>query len=254
MEPSKPKLKCLVCNKKLLFITACSASDEDPRNSTHYYCNYCNKEKYGYPEKHRKWDKEPCLALRERTPFEAVFNRALRRLQHYSHDKNELYNTTQAKKMSAKIANKVTNYNMFDPLCPTHQEQEQYFVQINTYFCEDCLIPCQSQCCKKYQYKRDLARKMENKNQQYQNQSINQQDLPDSSESEKFVAYTNLEQEINIQYFDNGHLKIIPKRAYLTNAGFNLCYSENQFTTLPPRSITKIDLKIVIEIPPEIMV
>ncbi|KAG9285144.1 hypothetical protein G9A89_004359 [Geosiphon pyriformis] len=85
-------------------------------------------------------------------------------LQHYPHDENELYNTAQAKvkgrtteeirrwKESAEVADKVANYNMFDPvdkfqdyyqqLCPTRQEQEQYFAQINTYLCENCLIPC----------------------------------------------------------------------------------------------------------------
>ncbi|KAG9300045.1 hypothetical protein G9A89_018322 [Geosiphon pyriformis] len=54
-------------------------------------------------------------------PFEAAFNRALKRLQHYPHDENELYNTAQAKvrggtaeeirrwKESAEVANKWTN-------------------------------------------------------------------------------------------------------------------------------------------------
>ncbi|KAG9305226.1 hypothetical protein G9A89_002381 [Geosiphon pyriformis] len=91
---------------------------------------------------------EECI--RGEMPFEAAFNRALKRLQHYSHDKNELYNTAQAKvrgktakkiqswKESAKVADKVVSYNMFDPvnefqdyyqqLCLTRQEQEQYLV------------------------------------------------------------------------------------------------------------------------------
>ncbi|KAG9287924.1 hypothetical protein G9A89_017519 [Geosiphon pyriformis] len=73
---------------------------------------------------------------------------------------------------------------------------------------------------------------MEIENQQFQNQSINQQNSPDSPE----------------------YLGIIPKRAHLTDAEFNLCYPEDQSTTLPPRSITKIDLKIVVEILPGIMV
>ncbi|KAG9284303.1 hypothetical protein G9A89_002113 [Geosiphon pyriformis] len=40
---------------------------------------------------------------------------------------------------------------------------------------------------------------MEIENQQSQNQSINQQDLPDGPRSEKFVAYTNLEQPYTIE-------------------------------------------------------
>ncbi|KAG9307434.1 hypothetical protein G9A89_017264 [Geosiphon pyriformis] len=48
------QLECSVCNKKCLSMTVCSTLDKDPRNSTHYYCNCCNKEKYGYPEKHEK--------------------------------------------------------------------------------------------------------------------------------------------------------------------------------------------------------
>ncbi|KAG9303791.1 hypothetical protein G9A89_018688 [Geosiphon pyriformis] len=109
-------------------MTVYNTLDEDPRNLIHYYCNHYNKEKYGYPERHGKWDEEPCLACEEPLPkgynwidmsgrggtcnttcqymiliydwvrkgmlFEAVFNRALRKLQHYLHDKDELYNTT----------------------------------------------------------------------------------------------------------------------------------------------------------------
>ncbi|KAG9294257.1 hypothetical protein G9A89_021616 [Geosiphon pyriformis] len=139
-------------------------------------------------------------------------------------------------------------------LYSTCQEQEQYLTQINTYLCEDCFIPCQSQHCKECQYERDLARKMKIENQQYQNQSINQQDSSDSPESGKFIAYTDLEQKIDIQYFNNGHLRIIPKKTHPTNAGFNLYYPKDQSTTLPLRSITKIDLKIAVEILLEIMV
>ncbi|KAG9291437.1 hypothetical protein G9A89_021856 [Geosiphon pyriformis] len=250
----RPKLECSVCKKKLSSMTACSAPDKNPRNPTHYYCNHCNKEKYGYPERHGKWDEEPCLAcgeplprgcdwndlpgrggtcdatcqymilicdwVRGGMPFEAVFNRALKRLQHYPHDEDELYNTAQAKvrggtaeeirhwKESAEVADEVASYNMFDPvdefqdyyqqLCLTQQEQKQYLAQINTYLCENCLIPCQSQCCEECQDERDLERKMEIENQQSQNQSINQQDSSDDPESEKFVAYTDLEQSIQL--------------------------------------------------------
>ncbi|KAG9307604.1 hypothetical protein G9A89_023169 [Geosiphon pyriformis] len=89
-----------------------------------------------------------CDWIRGGTPFEAAFNRALKRLQHYPHDEDELYNTAQAKvrggtaeeirrwKESAEVADKVASYNMFNPvdefqdyyqqLCPTRQEQEQY--------------------------------------------------------------------------------------------------------------------------------
>ncbi|KAG9299340.1 hypothetical protein G9A89_013988 [Geosiphon pyriformis] len=108
-------------------------------------------------------------------PFEAVFNRALKRLQHYSHDEDKLYNTTQAKvrketakkiqhwKKSAKIADKVASYNMFDPvdkfqnyyqqLCSTRQEKEQYLAQINTYLCKNCLILCQISAVKSVKMK-----------------------------------------------------------------------------------------------------
>ncbi|KAG9302833.1 hypothetical protein G9A89_009610 [Geosiphon pyriformis] len=149
-----------------------SAPDKDPRNPTHYYYNCCNKEKYSYPERHRKWDEEPCLTcgellprgynwndlldrgetcdatcqytilicdwVRGGTPFEAVFNRALKRLQHYPHNKDKLYNTAQAKvrggtaeeirrwKESAKVADKVASYNMFDPV----DEFQDYYQQL----------------------------------------------------------------------------------------------------------------------------
>ncbi|KAG9287500.1 hypothetical protein G9A89_023872 [Geosiphon pyriformis] len=125
-----------IYNKKLLSMTVYSAPDKDPRNSTHYYCNHYNKKKYSYPKRHEKWDEKPCLACKKLLPkecdwidmpgrggmcdttcqytilicnwirggtlFEAVFNRALRRLQYYSHDEDELYNTAQTKNNSEK--------------------------------------------------------------------------------------------------------------------------------------------------------
>ncbi|KAG9289783.1 hypothetical protein G9A89_015363 [Geosiphon pyriformis] len=142
---TRPKLECSICKKKLLSMTACSAPDEDPKNPTHYYCNCCNKEKYSYPERHGKWDEEPCLVcgellprgcdwndipgregmcdatcqytilicdwVRGEMPFEAAFNRALKRLQHYPHDENKLYNTAQA-----KWTNSRTTTNNYAPL------------------------------------------------------------------------------------------------------------------------------------------
>ncbi|KAG9307659.1 hypothetical protein G9A89_023224 [Geosiphon pyriformis] len=235
-------------------MTVYSAPDEDPRNPTHYYCNCYNKKKYSYSERHRKWDEEPCLTYGELLPrgcnwndilgrretcnatcqytificdwvkegmlFKAAFNRVLKELQYYPHDKNELYNTIQAKKKSAEVANEVVSYNIFNP-------QEQYLAQIKTYLCKNCLILCQNQCCEECQDERNLEKKMEIENQQSQNQSINQQDLPDGLESEKFVAYTDLEQVTNIQYFNNRHLGIISKRAHLTDARFDLRYPED---------------------------
>ncbi|KAG9293795.1 hypothetical protein G9A89_019133 [Geosiphon pyriformis] len=247
-----PKLECLVCKKKLSSMTACSAPNKDPRNPTHYYCNRCNKEKYSYPKRHGKWNAELCLACGEPLPrgcrggmcdatcqytiFISAFNRMLKRLQHYSHDEDELYNTAHAKikeetakeiqrwKELAEVANEVASYNMFNP-------QEQYLAQINTYLCKNCLIPYQNQCCEECQDKKNLEKKMEIENQQSQNQSINQQDSPDGPK----------------------YLGIIPERVHPTDAKFDLYYLEDQSTMLPPRSITKIDLKIVVEIPPEIM-
>ncbi|KAG9307521.1 hypothetical protein G9A89_003844 [Geosiphon pyriformis] len=110
-----PKLECLVCKKKLLSMTVCNTTNKDPRNPTYYYFNCCNKEKYNYSERHKKWNEEPCLACREpllkrlrgEMSFEAVFNKALKRLQHYSHDEDKLYNTAQAKPYTIESKEKI---------------------------------------------------------------------------------------------------------------------------------------------------
>ncbi|KAG9288314.1 hypothetical protein G9A89_021345 [Geosiphon pyriformis] len=188
-------------------MTACSALDKNPKNPTHYYCNHCNKEKYGYPKRHGKWDEEPCLTCGELLPRGCDWNDIP--------DRGEMCDTTcQYTILISKVADKVASYNMFDP---NNTSPKSTLTSVKTVL---------------------------------SHAKINS---PNSSESEKFVAYTNLEQVINIQYFNNGHLEIIPKKAYLTDTGFNLCYLEDQSTMLPPRSITKIDLKIAVEIPPEIM-
>ncbi|KAG9291124.1 hypothetical protein G9A89_012996 [Geosiphon pyriformis] len=55
-------------------MTAYSAPDEDSRNPTHYYCNHCNKKKYGYLKRHRKWDEKLCLTCKEPLPRRCNWN------------------------------------------------------------------------------------------------------------------------------------------------------------------------------------
>ncbi|KAG9298994.1 hypothetical protein G9A89_020307 [Geosiphon pyriformis] len=203
------QIKCSVCKKKLSSMTAYSISDKDPRNSTHYYCNCYNKEKYGYLERHRKWNEELCLTcgkplprgcdwnniadrgviynttcqytilicdwVRRGMPFKAVFNRALKRLQHYSYDKDKLYNTAQAK--SAKVANKVTSYNMFDPV----DEFQDYYQQL----------------CSLNKNKNNISPKstLTSAKTVLSHAKISAvKNLSDSPGSEKFIVYTDLEQ------------------------------------------------------------
>ncbi|KAG9302397.1 hypothetical protein G9A89_011447 [Geosiphon pyriformis] len=150
---------------------------------------------------------------------------------HYSHNENELYNTAQAKPMKLPTTTCLTQWTNSRKTTNSYallaKSKNSISSRSTLTFTKTVLSHAKVSNVKSYQ-----------------NQSINQQDSPNGPKLEKFVAYTNLEQEIDIKYFDNGHLGIIPKKAHPTNARFNLHYPENQSTTLPSRSITKIDLKI----------
>ncbi|KAG9304648.1 hypothetical protein G9A89_020212 [Geosiphon pyriformis] len=73
--------------------------------------NHCQKSKGGTCDATCQYTILICDWVRGRMSFEAVFNRAVRRLQHYPHDEDELYNTAQA-----KWTNSRTTTNNYVPL------------------------------------------------------------------------------------------------------------------------------------------
>ncbi|KAG9304356.1 hypothetical protein G9A89_019918 [Geosiphon pyriformis] len=59
---------------------------------------------------------------------------------------------------------------------------------------------------------------------------------------------------LQLKYFDNYGQGIRPEKAHEIDAGYDLRYPEKDTLILQPKSLTKINLKIALEIPPRAMV
>ncbi|KAG9287803.1 hypothetical protein G9A89_017398 [Geosiphon pyriformis] len=59
---------------------------------------------------------------------------------------------------------------------------------------------------------------------------------------------------LQLKYFDNYGQGIRPEKAHKIDAGYNLRYPGKDTLVLQPKSLTKINLKIALEIPPGAMV
>ncbi|KAG9286431.1 hypothetical protein G9A89_014597 [Geosiphon pyriformis] len=59
---------------------------------------------------------------------------------------------------------------------------------------------------------------------------------------------------LQLKYFDNHGQGIRPKKTHEIDAGYDLRYSGKDTLVLQPKSLTKINLKIALEIPPGAMV
>ncbi|KAG9289173.1 hypothetical protein G9A89_022482 [Geosiphon pyriformis] len=59
---------------------------------------------------------------------------------------------------------------------------------------------------------------------------------------------------LQLKYFNNNRQGIKPKKAHEIDAGYNLRYPGKNTLVLKPKSLTKINLKIALEIPPGAMV
>ncbi|KAG9289856.1 hypothetical protein G9A89_015436 [Geosiphon pyriformis] len=68
------------------------------------------------------------------------------------------------------------------------------------------------------------------------------------------IYFLEKQPPLQLKYFDNHGQGIRPEKAHKIDAGYNLRYSGKNTLVLQPKSLTKINLKIALEIPPEAMV
>ncbi|KAG9305103.1 hypothetical protein G9A89_007743 [Geosiphon pyriformis] len=69
-----------------------------------------------------------------------------------------------------------------------------------------------------------------------------------------FIYFLENQPTLQLKYFDNHGQEIRPKKAHKINARYDLKYSGKDTLVLQPKSLTKINLKIALEILPEAMV
>ncbi|KAG9287977.1 hypothetical protein G9A89_017572 [Geosiphon pyriformis] len=259
-------LKCKNCHKKLLSIGACISPKKEYENHTCYYCKACHREQWGHLIK-RNMLPEECnwidVAMRERvcdqicqyallisekvkggTPFDVAYNSALNKLYHYPHDAEMIFdlamalinratqeNVCQIKK-SEYIAYtfEITGYNYEDEVEVYHQVATQRLEQMNIKLCKEYIMPCNEQWCLEcYAFSISLP----------------------SENNENKIEFGELEATEKIETTLIYLIKRIKlKKAHEIDAGYDLRYPDKDTLVLKPKSLTKINHKIALEISP----
>ncbi|KAG9302023.1 hypothetical protein G9A89_021067 [Geosiphon pyriformis] len=132
---------------------------------------------------------------------------------------------------------------------PTKEAQIQQLEQINIQLCEECVLPCDDQWCLECYVFNIL--------------------LPDENDENEIefgvfklvkklptIPIYLFENQLpsQLKYFDNHGQGIRPEKAHEIDVGYDLRYPGKDTLVLPPKSLTKINLKIALEIPPRAMV
>ncbi|KAG9305735.1 hypothetical protein G9A89_005133 [Geosiphon pyriformis] len=68
------------------------------------------------------------------------------------------------------------------------------------------------------------------------------------------IYFIKNQSALQLKYFNNNEQGIKPEKAHKINAGYDLRYPDKDTLILKPKSLTKINLKIALEIPPGAMV
>ncbi|KAG9294660.1 hypothetical protein G9A89_008139 [Geosiphon pyriformis] len=241
-----------------------------------------------------KWDNTPCLTygdieevcdqtcqyalsiskkVKRGTLFDAAYNSALNKLYHYPHDAEMIFDlamalinrTTQENvrqmKESEYIAYifEIAGYNYEDEVEVYHQianytystkeVQAQWLEQMNIKLCEECIMPCNEQWCSEC-YALNVPLPSKN------NESKIEFGKSEATEKIKTTLIYLIESQpaLQLKYFNNNGQGIKPEKAHEIDAGYDLRYSNKNTLVLKPKSLTKINLKIALKIPPGAMV
>ncbi|KAG9285511.1 hypothetical protein G9A89_006499 [Geosiphon pyriformis] len=285
-EPQKQcpyiPLKCKNCHKKLSSMGACILPEEEYENHT---CHLIKRS--------GKWDNTPCLTcgdmlseecnwidvamrgrvcdqtcqyalsisekVKRRTPFNAAYNSALNKLYHYPHDAKIIFDLTMTLINRATKKNvcqmkeaeyieytiKLTRFDYKDEVKVYHQIAKQ----INIRLCEECIMSCDEQWCLEcYALSIPLPSKNDENEIEFEE--------PEATKEIKATPIYLIENQsaLQLKYFNNNGQGIKPKKAHEIDAEYNLRYPDKDTLVLKPKSLTKINLKIALEISPRVIV
>ncbi|KAG9288187.1 hypothetical protein G9A89_020493 [Geosiphon pyriformis] len=184
------------------------------------------------------------------TPFNAAYNSALNKLYYYSHNAEMIFDLAMA------LINGATKENV-------HQMKETEYIeytieltgfdyedeQMNIRLCEECIMSCDEQWCPEYYA---LSIPLPSKSDENE---IKFGEFEATEEIETTPIYLIKNQPaLQFKYFNNNGQGIKPEKAHEINAGYDLRYPNKNTLVFKPKSLTKINLKIALEILPGAMV
>ncbi|KAG9302779.1 hypothetical protein G9A89_009556 [Geosiphon pyriformis] len=207
------------------------------------------------------------------TPFDAAYNSVLNKLYHYSYDAKMIFDLAMAlingatqenvrqMKESEYIAYtfEIAGYNYKDEIeiyyqiashtYPTKEAQAQWLEQMNVKLCEECIMPCDEQWCPEC-YALSILLPSENDENKIEFEE------PEATEEIETTPIYLIESQpvLQLKYFNNNRQGIKPEKTHKIDAEYDLRYPDKDTLVLKPKSLTKINLKIALEIPPGAMI
>ncbi|KAG9307013.1 hypothetical protein G9A89_003064 [Geosiphon pyriformis] len=211
--------------------------------------------------------------FRRGTLFDAAYNSALNKLYHYPYDAEMIFDlamvlineTTQGDVHQIKEAeyieytielagfdykDKVETYHQITShIYPTKEAQIQQLKQMNIQLCKECVMPYDDQWCLEC-YALSIPLPDENDENEIE---FGVFELVEELPTTPIYLLEN-QPPLQLKYFDNYGQRIRPKKAYEINARYDLKYPRKDTLVLQPKLLTRINLKIALEIPLEAMV
>ncbi|KAG9296713.1 hypothetical protein G9A89_001345 [Geosiphon pyriformis] len=277
-EPKKQHpyilLKYKDCHKKLFLMGACISPEEEYENHTCYY--YTLPEEYNWIDVAMKGEvcNQTCqyaLSISEKvkreTPFNAAYNSAFNKLYHYLYDAEMIFDLAMAlvneatkedvhqmkKAKYIKYILESARYDYEDEVkvyhqiashtYPTKEPQAQQLEQMNIKLCEEYIMPCDKQWCSEcYALSISLLSKNDK----------NEIEFEEPKATEKIettpIYLIKNQPALQLKYFNNNRQRIKPEKAHKIDAGYDLKYLNKDALVLKSKFLTKINLKIALEI------
>ncbi|KAG9299093.1 hypothetical protein G9A89_020406 [Geosiphon pyriformis] len=226
-EPRKQSpyipLKCKDCNKKLLSMrdnTLCLTCG-DMLSEEYNWIDVAMRE--GVCDQTCQYVLLISEKVKRGTLFDAAYNSVLNKLYYYPHNAEMIFNLAMALVNRAtkedvqyiEYTIELAGFDYKDEVEVYHQIAKQ----MNIRLCEECIMPCDKQWCPECYALSILL------------------PIKDDQHEIKF----------EIQYKE-------PEKAHEINTGYDLRYPEKDTLILQPKSLTRINLKIALEIPSGMMV
>ncbi|KAG9294035.1 hypothetical protein G9A89_021203 [Geosiphon pyriformis] len=170
--------------------------------------------------------------VKKRTPFNAAYNSALNKLYHYPHNAEIIFDLVMA------LINGATKENVRQM---KEAEYIEYTMELAGFDYEDECSEC---------YALSIPLPSEN--------DENEIEFGEPKETEEIkttpIYLIKNQPALQLKYFNNNEQGIKPEKAHEIDAGYDLRYPGKDTLVLKPKSLTKINLKIALEIPPGAMV
>ncbi|KAG9300313.1 hypothetical protein G9A89_011386 [Geosiphon pyriformis] len=211
--------------------------------------------------------------VKKGTPFNAAYNSAFNKFYYYPHDAEMIFDLAMA------LINRATKedihqikkteyieytmelagfdykdevevyYQIASHTYLTQKAQIQQLEQINIRLCEECIMPCDEKWCPECYA---LSIPLPNKNDK------NEIEFGESEATEEIGAtpiyLIKNQPALQLKYFHNNEQRIKLEKAHEIDAGYDLRYPDKDTLVLKPKFLTKINLKIALEISPRAMI